>query len=338
MNFDIWSLMINVGIIYFSVGIGFFIRKVSSTNKKVIQKLFTTLLLYFIFPFLIITSILNAQFSTDLVEIIFVIIFSFVVMLSGVVIIWLYLRSKDIKSDQRATTILCTGFPNSIFLPFPIIILIIGEPGIIYATFFAIGFTMIYNTLGAWIAIKNSKKFDKKDQKYISNMVKKILFFPPTFFLLIGMLIKLVFKPKNTLSLLTWIPIDLFLISEIITFLSNLSLLLALIVVGLTFEMSFDSLKNINLLESSIVRLLIAPTIGLLTIFVGIYFGLSITRIIAIPIMIQAISGPAVANIAFADAFGLKTEIASTYITVITALSLIILVPVLSVLLILFPV
>ncbi len=54
--------------------------------------------------------------------------------------------------------------------------------------------------------------------------------------------------------------------------------------------------------------------------------------------MIQAISGPAVANIAFSDAFGLKTSIASTYITVITALSLVILVPVLLILFILFPV
>ncbi|MHA2105439.1 MAG: hypothetical protein ACW981_18590, partial [Candidatus Hodarchaeales archaeon] len=85
-------------------------------------------------------------------------------------------------------------------------------------------------------------------------------------------------------------------------------------------------------------RLIIAPTIGLGFIFLMIGLGTPLTGVIIIPIMIQAISGPAVANIAFSDVFGLKTSIASTYITVITALSLLMLFPVVIFLFAIFPI
>ena len=338
MNFDIWSIFSRVLIIYFIVALGILIKKLSRTNKELIQMIFTYVLLYFVFPFLIITSILNAELNINISIILFTILFSFVVMISGVLITWIYLRSKNIDSTQKATTIICTSFPNSVFLPFPIITLLIGIEGLIYATFFAMGYSIVYNTLGAWIAIKNSTKVNQNDKNYTLVVFKKLLLFPPTFSLIIGLIIKFIFKPNNTLDLLTWLPLDPELIISIIDYLSFFSLFLALIVVGLTFETSFKSLKNINLLEASTIRLVITPSIGLAFIFLAVFIGLPISKIIIIPIMIQAISGPAVANIAFSEVFGLKTSIASTYITVITTLSLIWLFPVLTFLYVIFPI
>lgn len=338
MNIDIFTILIRVFIIYLIIALGILLRYFSSTKKELIEKYFTFILLYFIFPFLIITSILNAQLSTDINILMFVILFSFFVMIGGTVVIWLYLKKKNIDPTQKATTIICTGFPNSIFLPFPIVTLIIGNEGLIYATFFAMGYSIVYNTLGAWIAISGSTKVNSQQKNFSRTILQKLLLFPPTFSVIIGLILKLTFNPNSTMDLLNWLPIDSTLLTTAIDTFSLLSLVLALVVVGLTFETSVKSLKNINLLESSVVRLIIAPTIGLTFIFLMIGIGMSLNGIIIIPIMIQAISGPAVANIAFSEVFGLKTSIASTYITVITALSLIFLFPVLIFLFAVFPV
>ncbi|MHA2105191.1 MAG: AEC family transporter, partial [Candidatus Hodarchaeales archaeon] len=291
MNIDIYTIIIRVFIIYLIVALGILIKYFGSTKKELIQKNFTLILLYFVFPFLIITSILNAQLSADISILIFTILFSFTVMIGGTALIWFYLRNKEIDPTQKATTIICTGFPNSIFLPFPIITLLIGNEGLIYATFFAMGYSIIYNTLGAWIAIKNSTKVNSQDKHYSRMVLQKLLFFPPTFSVIIGLIIKLTVNPTNTLDLLNWLPLDTSLLSTLIDGLSFLSLFLALVVVGLTFETSFKSLKNINLIESSVIRLIIAPTIGLGFIFLMIGLGTPLTGVIIIPIMIQAISG-----------------------------------------------
>ena len=331
------EIIFRISIIYILITVGYIIRTQlrDPNNSKLISYL-TKIILYFFFPFLILSSILNAQIPNQNILLI-TIIFCLVVMFSAFFALKFYSKTKSIPDTTLGSMYLAVTFPNSVFLPFPLILLLIGPSGLISATLFAVTIIIVQNSLGSYIGINYGTPENLESISFHKNslrIMKKILLFPPAFSMIVAFLIKWIFDIQNIeqlINLLPLIDLDVNLASNLINTVNWVSLIFALILVGITFDFSYlkskDHEKSHYLVQTTIFRLIIPPAAGLLCLIL-LYALLHDNSVFSedtiIPIIIQAISGPAVINIAFSKQFNLNVGFVSLYITVITIISLII--------------
>jgi predicted permease len=173
----------------------------------------------------------------------------------------------------------------------------------------------------------------------VKRILKKFLLFPPATALIIGLIVKIIFQPENMTDAFSWVPVTANILEGTLEGLQWIALLSSLLVVGLTFDLRISSLEGMLIKPFTVIRLIIAPFSGVLVLgFLCYLFDVPLSQVEIIPILIQAIAGPAVINIAFSEQFGLNTNAASVYITLITFIALIWLIPVLLLSFILIPV
>ena len=338
MNFSIWDLALRILIIYLGIGFGVILKNFPYFDKDRTEKLLSKVLLYFVFPFLIFTSIFDADFSKSLDIIFLPILFGFAIMLMGTFFAWLYLRNKPLEPGKKGAGILCTGFPNSVFLPFPIIIIVLGVDGLVSATFFTIAYLIVYNTIGSYIAVNYGEQKEKLDRRgNLKLVITKLIQFPPTIGVIVALILKLTFQIPSFLDAVIWLPFPTETIELLINIFSWISLLIALLIVGFNFDFRLESITGIYLPQLSLIRLIVVPVVGYIVLLIFDFVNLRLASIFAIPLMIQAMSGPAVVNIAFSDQFGLDTKTTSVYITIMTGISIILLMPYITLLFFLFP-
>ena len=328
MSLNFTEIVIRIFIIYALILIGSFCRSLlKDPDNSSLNKYLTKVILYIFFPFLVISSIINVNF--DSVFIVFIsVLFSLVVMFAGFLAVFLYSRLRSIPNKTLGSLFLAISFPNSIFLPFPLILLIIGPAGLLSATLFAVTVTIIQNSLGTYTAIKLGSNGSTQSSFHVSDLVKKIFFFPPTLSMLAGFFLKFTFSPSSFASLFSFLPFNSTLITSSIDLISWISLICALFLVGLTFKLTIHSLSNRFLVPASFFRLGFAPLTAISFLVVSWFFlppSVSLTSVIVVPLVIQAFSGPAIINIAFAKEFALDVESESIYITILTLISLLLL-------------
>ena len=328
MEFNFLEILFRISIIYGLILFGSIIRSfMRDPDNSPLNAYLTKIILTVFFPYLVISSILNID--TNSFFIIFLsIFFCLVVVFSGFVSVFLYSRIHSIPDPTLGSMFLAVSFPNSIFLPFPLILILIGIQGLTTATLFAVTIIIVQNTFGSYLAIKYGSQNQIQISLDFNKIIKKVLLFPPTLSMLIGFSLKILFQPVSFVDFFSFLPFSSNEINSVTNGISWISLVFALLLVGLTFNLSFKSLNNRFLLSTSFFRLLIAPIAGML--FLGIVYIFFFPSEVAqsqfiIPLIIQAFSGPAIINIAFSKEFSLDMESESVYITIITLFSLFIL-------------
>ena len=327
MSLNLFEIFFRISIIYVLIATGSFLRHLSSDpDNSILIKYLTKIILTIFFPFLVISSILNVSIDSFSIVIISI-LFSLVVMGVGLFSVFTYSRFKSIPDQTLGSMFLAVSFPNSVFLPFPLILMLVGPQGLISATLFAVTVIIVQNSLGSYLAIKFGHHLDPSASLHFKDIFKKVVYFPPTLSMIAGFIIKIFFQPSSFASFFSFLPFSSGQINFSINGISWISLVLALILVGLTFNLSFTSLHNRFLTPTAIFRLISAPIVAIVFLFFTyeIFFpAQSLKSDFAIPLVIQAFSGPAIINIAFSKQFGLDVESESMYITVITLLSLLI--------------
>ncbi len=328
MVINFTEIIIRISIIYVLIILGLVLRLfLKDPDNSAIITYSTKLILNILFPFIVISSILNANFNS-IFAIFLSIFFCLIVIFSAIFSVLLYSRIRSIPNQTLGSLFLAVSFPNSVFLPFPLILILIGPQGLITATLFAVTVIVIQNSLGSYLGIKYGSKDHSYGSLDFKKIIKKILIFPPTFSMLIGFFFKIVFDPDTFANFLSFLPFSTNQINFTINGINWISLILALLLIGLTFNLSFHSLNNRFLSFVSIFRLIIAPFFGILFLIL-IYFFIFPSEPVnvdfVVPLLIQAFSGPAIINIAFAKEFFLDVESESIYITILTLLSLLIL-------------
>lgn len=324
MSLNFIDILFRITIIYFLIAFGQILRHFTADpdNSHAISYL-TKIILDLFFPFLVISSILNVTVNS-LFLVFFSVIFCIVIMASGFLSVFFFSRFRSISRPTLGSMFFAVSFPNSVFLPFPLILILIGSQGLISATLFAVTVIVAQNSFGSFIAFTYGKP-EESIKLTFSSLFKKIFFFPPTLAMIIGFSLKIVFQPSSFTELFSFLPFSSLQITSLVDIVSWISLILALILVGITFDMRFSSFKNRFILETTFFRLIVAPLFGILFIFlISLFFQSSgiFQRDIIIPLLIQAFSGPAIINIAFAKEFSLDLDAESMYITIVTLLAL----------------
>ena len=324
MSLNFFEIFFRIAIIYALIATGSILRKFSSDpdNSPAIKYL-NKIILDFFFPFLVISSIVNVSFNSLFIVFLSV-LFSTVIVFSGMTAVFLYSRFRKIPNTILGSMFISVSFPNSVFLPFPLILILIGPEGLISATLFAVTIILFQNSIGSYLALRYGEVVDSSSALNLPSLFKKIFLFPPTLAMFVGFILKIILDSYSFADIFFSLQVSPADFTFVLDGFNWIALILALILVGLTFNVSFSSLRNRFLLETSIFRLIVAPFFGflfLLIIFV-LFPSEPVQSTYLIPIIIQAFSGPAIINIAFAKEFGLDVETESTYITIITLLSL----------------
>lgn len=324
MSLNFFEIFFRIAIIYALIATGSILRRLSSDpdNSPAIKYL-NKIILDFFFPFLVISSIVTVSFNSLFIVVLSV-LFAIVIVFSGLTAVFLYSRFRKIPNTILGSMFISVSFPNSVFLPFPLILILIGPEGLISATLFAVTIILFQNSIGSYLALSYGEAVDSSSKLDLPSLFKKIFFFPPTLAMFIGFILKILSNSYSFDNMVSSLHVSQAFFSLVLDGFNWAALILALILVGLTFNVSFSSLRNRFLFETSFIRLVIAPISGFLfLILIYVLFPAEpVLPIYVIPIMIQAFSGPAIINIAFAKEFGLDVETESTYITIITLLSL----------------
>ena len=328
MEFNFLEILFRISVIYGLILLGSIVRSLmKDPDNSSLNKYLTKIILTIFFPYLVISSILNID--TNSFFIVFLsIFFCLVVIFSGFLSVLLYSHFRSIPDQTLGSMFLAVSFPNSVFLPFPLILILIGIQGLTTATLFAVTIIIIQNTLGSFLAIKYGSQDQRHSSLDFTKIIKKVLLFPPTLSMLVGFSLKIIFQPDSFVDFFSFLPFSSNQLNSVTDSISWISLIFALLLVGLTFNLSFSSLGNRFLLSTSFFRLIIAPIAGLLFLLIvyNFLFPLEVAQSqFIIPLIIQAFSGPAIINIAFSKEFSLDVESESVYITIITLFSLFIL-------------
>lgn len=324
------DLLVKLIGIYIAIAIGI-IWRFSRLFKDDFGKIFTQITIWIFFPVTIIYAIITVT-SFDFSTFISIGILAIILHVGGYYIM-IYISSirknssiSSLSVEEKMTLgsqAMVATFPNFVFYPFPIILATIGEAGLVYATIFVLFTIIIRNSFGVYIGLKyspfmngeKSELFSAKQQ--INRVILETVKFPPFLAMVVGFLILGLFGTIDFSSNQGIIP-------EGVTISKDLSMVLSLILIGLSFQ-SIEQLKIKNLLsrkslDVSLVRFIIAPIIS-----IPIVLLLGLSNIAAFPVLIQCMAPPAVSNIIYAKFFGLAEDEIAIYVTSLTIISLIIL-------------
>ncbi|MHA1397351.1 MAG: AEC family transporter, partial [Candidatus Heimdallarchaeaceae archaeon] len=216
------------------------------------------------------------------------------------------IKKKKLTKAQMGAELNATGFMNALFYPFPIIIGILPPElqaeGLLAASLFLLIQTFYRNTFGVVLGII----YGSNSGKSIFNIFKGLLLFPPTLGMVFGLILRFVIGYVDTTEVLA---LDIF---------RDVTMVIMLAIVGLSFKFP----KKEEWKEIAIFR-------GVFTRFGGgllsslIIFFLPISIIAQIPLIIQSLAPPAVANSAYAKYFKLDEVLTSRYIALLTLVALV---------------
>ncbi|MFX1284118.1 MAG: AEC family transporter [Promethearchaeota archaeon] len=326
------GLLLDLLIIYIMISIGI-VWRFSKFYKPKYGDWITTITIWFFFPVNIISSFASIEsFVGEMI--IIVIVIAVIVHIASFITIHFISRSKP--PEEVGARVLCSTFPNSLLFPFPIILAILGESALIYASIFVFIAMILRNSLGVLLGIlynpisantlNNNQNMPLMDiKKIMINLLK----FPPLLAVIAGFCLHTLIGPE---------PIGDFFALPGLNIIKPISLYGALILVGISFR-DLDQLHPRNLFSKdvfrvSFVRFLIAPLVILVFLII-----LQVREpAIAITLLIQGMAPPAVINIMYGKFFHLKEDEISLLITSLTVLALLLLPLELFILLILFPI
>jgi predicted permease len=138
VTFNPLELLFRVSLIYLGIIIGILLKNYLFNNEEGPARLIIQVLLYTIFPFLVLSAVFNADITSNSLILVFTVIFTTIVVCSGLIAVWWYTKAHPLENHTKGSAYMTVGFPNSIFLPFPLIIMLFGIDGLVTATIMAV--------------------------------------------------------------------------------------------------------------------------------------------------------------------------------------------------------
>lgn len=294
------ELAIRIGTIYGGITVGFLLQFLKKSEK--ISKWLTFIGLNILTPILLVFVMLgieNASIAWG-----YIVLIGFLTCAFSMIIDWLLIRKRqELTNSQKGAEISAVSFMNSLFYPFPIIIGLVGNEGLLAASIFLIVNVVLRNSLGVIIGIY----YGSTEGKSIWKIMRGMLLFPPTLGMVMGVILRLCLGnviPNN-------IGIDIF---------RDVTMFIMLALVGLKFRFP----KKQEWEEAAISRGIVTRFGGGLLATIPIFFfPLAIPA--QVSLIVQSLSPPAVNNTAYANYFNLDGTITSRYITILTLIALILL-------------
>ncbi|UJG44459.1 MAG: hypothetical protein K9W46_04575 [Candidatus Heimdallarchaeum endolithica] len=296
----ITELAIRIGIIYGGILAGFLLQFLKNSEK--LSKWLTFIGLNILTPVLLIFVMLGIDDTS--ISWGYIVLVGILTCIFSMIIDWLWIRNRlDMTNARKGAEISAVSFMNSLFYPFPIIIGLVGNDGLLAASIFLIVNVILRNSLGVFIGIY----FGSTEGKSLWKIMRGMLLFPPSIGLIIGAILRVILGnvvPNN-------IGVDIF---------RDVTMFLMLALVGLKFRFP----KKQEWKEAAISRGVITRFGGGLLATIPIFFfPLAIPA--QVSLIVQSLSPPAVNNTAYANYFNLDGTITSRYITILTLIGLILL-------------
>ena len=237
---NIYSVAIQVLILFILIAVGFFCRKIKLLNDATVKGM-SDLVLYIITPANIICAF-HRDFRSDLLKgLLISFVIAFLVYTINSIISKFLIREKD--EDKRSVLRFAASYPNAGYMGIPLQRAILGDIGVFYCAAYIGMFHMYIWSYGVSILQKDREKFD----------IKKILLSPCIIAIGIGLL--LFFSPF-TLPEVILSPIES---------LASLATPVPMIIIG--YYLAGSSFKSIFgnkfIYVAAAVKMLISPCVAL---------------------------------------------------------------------------
>ena len=294
------ELAIRVSTIYGGIAAGFLLQLFKNSEK--ISKLLTFIGLNFLTSVLLIVVMLGIEDVNIAWG--YVVIIGVLTCIISMIMDWLWIHKRqDMTNAQKGAEISAVSFMNSLFYPFPIIIGLVGNDGLLAASIFLLVNVVLRNSLGVIIGIY----YGSAEGRSLWTIMKGMLLFPPTLGLMVGSILRISFGnvlPNN-------IGIDIF---------RDVTMFIMLALVGLKFHFPKKHEWKEVAIERGIIARFGGGTLAAIPI---IFMPLGVAA--KVSLIVQSLSPPAVNNTAYANYFNLDGTITSRYITLLTLIALLLL-------------
>jgi len=286
------------GLFYFLILAGYLLSRVS---QKVFTfgKLLNSLLINLLLPLLVLYTLLNVS-GQILAEFFAIIGLAVLAHLLGAGIMLLRLRKSKLERRAQGALLLSAAYINSIFLPIPLVLILIGPEGIPIVALFSV----VQVTLLALIGPVIGSAYGGKKSSWRS-AARSVLLFPP----LLAVFLAVVLMTFG-IVLPTVLASGLSLSGTLTTY-------LALLEVGISVGHRFSLVDARTALDAILVRQLIVPAI---IVAVLLFIGLS--EITTKVLILEAMMPSAVTTVVYAAGLNLDSELTATVVTVGTLLLL----------------
>ena len=201
---------------------------------------------------------------------------------------------------KRVSLLMVSIFPNSVNLPFPLLLSLRGD--YYYAAMFAVVINLVqvvFVAVSAYIVLGRREG----GFRALGFLLKGLT---PFLGAAVGLIIHECCYHPNTL----WAFLD---------FLKSLGIFMFVFVAGLSMpSLSTGILKEPGIRLVTINRFLIAPIVVLIYSFLSIHVGLYYEYEALVQLIIESIMPPAVINVSYSAAFGFDTEVAAVSVVILT--------------------
>ncbi|MDI6643877.1 MAG: AEC family transporter [Methanobacteriaceae archaeon] len=277
------------------IAIGYLLRKrgiLDSEDSQTLNKIVINLSI----PSLIFL----AMYTADLSDIHILVLIPFICLLLGTIsgiIGYLFAKAKGYSYKTRWSIIITTAMVNSGFLGYPVILGVFGAQGLIRAIFYDMGSIILFIGFGIlFMMIFKSKS---------SDIIKKTFLFPPLW----GVLFGIIFNLLN---------IEIGFFENIIDYLSGAAIPLIMISLGLSLQ-ARDIKGYIDVASFvSFIRLIFAPLMALVIVYLIGIDGLERSVII-----VEAAMPSAMLSLVLAINYDLDVNAVAASIFLTTVLSMI---------------
>lgn len=292
------DLLFRFGLFYLLILVGYLLTKVS--NKVfALGKLLNSLLMNVLLPLLVLYTLLNtsAEALAEVFPIVGIAVFAHVL---GAAIMLVRLRTSKLERRAQGALILCAAYINSIFLPIPLVLILIGPEGIPIVAMFSVVQVTLLAILGPIVG--SAYGGTKSDWK---SAARKIFLFPPLLavFLAIGLMSFDIVLPT--------------LLSSGLSLSGTLTTYLALLEVGISVGHRFSLVDARTALSAVFIRQLVVPAI----VFVLLLF-MGLSEVTTRVLILEAMMPSAVTTVVYAAGLHLDSELTATVVTVGTILLL----------------
>ncbi len=289
-------------VLFILIAVGFICGKVKIINDN-ISKGISDICVYFSTPAVIINSFFRPFDCSMLVKLL--IAFAIAIVFHAVAIGTAYLgaHDKDINSDlvKKYGVI----FSNAGFMSLPLQMAILGEEGVFFGSAYVVIFNIIAWTFGVALMGGKSGKIT----------ASKLIFNPGVIGIVIGLIIFL-------LNIAKFIPAP---IQSAVTHIGNLNTPLPMLIIGyhLSKAKIISAITDKRIWVSILLRLVIAPFVSLMILYILKFTPLHIENTIAVASIVAASAPCAAFTTIFSEKFGRDTALSVKLVSVSTLFSII---------------
>ncbi|MBR4881610.1 MAG: AEC family transporter [Clostridia bacterium] len=294
------SVSVNtVATMFLLILVGFVVRKLNWIDKDTSKRL-SDLILCIAQPFLLISSIVNTEYSPEkLKEGGLILLLSFCLHVLSAA--FAYLCSRPLR-DKGESAIMQYAliFENAAFYGFPVLAAVLGEKGLFWGAFYCIIFNILSWTYGMFVLSSANKD--------IKMNIKKVFVNFGTIPAAIGVIIFVLRIP---------LPVP---VKDTMTYFANLSTPISMLIIGgVLANLPFKKLfTNIKVYWLCLCKLVFFPVIvGAIVILIGL------PRDVALFATLMASMPTAATTTVFGEKFGIRPEYSALCVGISTVISVV---------------